>query len=357
MITFYREQDFQYFKYVVYFCALISSLTGGASMMISSCFAYVCDITNSKNLTHRLAILQTFAFTGSFIGYNLAALLMKYFKLTNQFQLGFSFLLFLHLCNIFISCIYIKLPKLEAATEEKATIGNLIHKKHFLYNLQMIYKDGKLNTKLILFNLCAMASFYCLAIQQISLFPYLKRPPFSIESSIYGYFQAAFFLLKGISLLLIFPKLNKYLRLRFVRAYTAQLTEQNEQNKELNQLLNLDELYQKTDIILCLVSFVSKFAGLLALGLIPNLNYLPLVPFMFIFSEFTMPTIRSLIVKQVGANERGKSLGLLSFCQNFCLFTGSIIFKYLFNATRHLDYGISFDLVAFIQLFSIITLM
>lgn len=203
MITFYKQQDFQYFKYVIYGCALISGLTGSAATLISSCYAYVTDITTTKNLTHRLAILQTFSISGSFVGYNLVALLISKVSITNQFQLGFSFLLFLHLCNIFVSCIYVKAPKDQ--NNNKPSLRSLISRQHFLYNLEMIYKNGKLNTKLILFNLCAISSFYCLAIQQISLFAYLKRPPFSISSSLYGYFQAGFFLLKGISLILIFP--------------------------------------------------------------------------------------------------------------------------------------------------------
>ena len=164
MITFYRQQDFNNFKYVIYGCALISSLTGGAGTMISSCYAYVTDIANSKNLTHRLAILQTFSISGSFVGYNLVALLISKVSLTNQFQLGFSFLLLVHLCNIFLSCICVKVAK-----DKKPSVRSLISTQHFLYNLKMIYKDGRFNTKLILFNLCAIASFYCLAIQQISL--------------------------------------------------------------------------------------------------------------------------------------------------------------------------------------------
>ena len=323
--------------------------------MISSCYAYVVDVTTSKNLTHRLAILQTFSITGSFLGYNLFALLISKFNLDNQIQLGFSFLLFLHLSNIFISCICVRTPK-----EAKVNFTGLINKQHFLYNLQMVYRKGNLNTKLVLFNLCAIFSFYCLAIQQISLFAYLKRPPFSISSSLYGFFQAAFWLVKGISLIVIFPKLNAYLRSLFVRKFTREFEAKKnatEPTKELNQLLDFDLLYQKTDTLLCVVSFASKFAGLLAIGLMPNLNYLPLIPLMFCVNEFSMPTLRSLIVKQVNEDEKGKSLGLLSFFQNFCFLTGSIVFKRLFAITRDIDYGLTFDLVALSQLLSIVILV
>lgn len=326
--------------------------------MISSCYAYVVDVTTSKNLTHRLAILQTFSITGSFVGYNLFALLISKFNLDNQIQLGFSFLLFLHLSNIFISCICVKT---KAPKENQVNFRNLVSKQHFLYNLQMVYRKGNLNTKLILFNLCAIFSFYCLAIQQISLFAYLKRPPFSISSSLYGYFQASFWAVKGISLIVIFPKLNAYLRSVFVNKFTREFEAKKiavaEPSKELNQLLDFDLLYQKTDTLLCMGSFVSKFAGLLVIGLMPSLTYLPLIPLMFCINEFSMPTLRSLIVKQVNADEKGKSLGLLSFFQNFCFLTGSLIFKRLFALTRDIDYGLSFDLVALSQLFSIIILM
>lgn len=324
--------------------------------MISSCYAYVVDVTTSKNLTHRLAILQTFSITGSFVGYNLFALLISRFGLDNQIQLGFSFLLFLHLSNIFISCICVKV---KTPKEEPMSFGSLISRQHFLYNLQMIYRKGNLNTKLILFNVCAIFSFYCLAIQQISLFAYLKRPPFSISSSLYGYFQAGFWFVKGISLIVIFPKLNARLRSAFVSRFTRKFEEKQiaEPSKELNQLLDFDLLYQKTDTLLCVGSFVSKFAGLLVIGLMPSLNYLPLIPLMFCINEFSMPTLRSLIVKQVNSDEKGKSLGLLSFIQNFCFLTGSLLFKRLFAATREIDYGLTFDLVALSQLFSIIILM
>ena len=122
-------------------------------------------------------------------------------------------------------------------------------------------------------------------------------------------------------------------------------------------MLNLDLLYQKTDILLCIASFLSKFAGLLTIGLITSINHIPLIPFMFMINEFSMPTLRSLIVKQVNEDEKGKSLSLLSFFQNFCFFSGSIIFKKLFTVTRDLNYGLTFDLVAFTQLISILILM
>ena len=106
-------------------------------------------------------------------------------------------------------------------------------------------------------------------------------------------------------------RLNKYLRSVFVGKFAKNFEENkelNEAEKNLNQLLNLDVLYQKTDILLCLGSFVSKFAGLLTIGLIGDLNYIPLIPLMFFFNEISMPTLRSLIVKQVKDDEKGKSI-------------------------------------------------
>lgn len=135
--------------------------------------------------------------------------------------------------------------------------------------------------------------------------------------------------------------------------------------------LNLQEA------ITCCIGLVSKAAGLVLHGFATTSVMMFCVPFLSMFNTFCLPSIRSLLSKQVDPNELGlqifikrlylflfkicyflfligKLFAFVASIENICTLLGSIVFNILYPLTRSIFRGFTFELAAILLIIPLI---
>lgn len=380
--------------------ALISGVSGSSSTIISSTHSYLTNHIEKSTITKRLTILEACIFFGGFLGFNLTSFILKYANPKNKFLIGFSLVAFMQLLIL----LYIKFF-LQDKDERTIKFGNLIKVDHFLDSFKILTKPRSNFKRLKLFILyyCGLSSSYALSVQQMLLFTYLKSN-FQWQTEKYSDLQGRISLMNGLTLVLIFPiiqfslqkLLNSNLTTIDSRTNMTEVEDDEEQQRQIEtneqqqqigieeqQTQNLDlsndnlneerqlrdierqtpNLTQnnsseqtdlKIDTFIVGLGFLSKFLGLGLLGILADDKYMFLLPILLMFNEFSMPGIRSMIAKTVDTDEKGKAFGLLSFTRNFCYFTGSFLFKYIYTITRTFYKGLTFESISMLQVLALL---
>ena len=355
----------------------LSGISGSSSTVISSTHSYLANHVKKSQITKRLTILEACIFIGGFLGYNLTSTILTFVDPREKFIIGFTSAALIHLCLVF----YIKLF-LHDKDERQIKFGKLINVRHFVDCFRVLIKpraDSR-RGKLFMLFYCALASSLALSVQQMLLFTYLKGN-FQWTTERYSKLQGGISLMNGLSLVVFFPVIQWCLKRLFDSAAGSrsnivdaavrsqpELLEATEQSEEIERSpgsiaenrpvpddVEAEKNDLKIDTIIIALGFLSKFLGLGLLGILTNDTYLLyFVPFLFMFNEFAMPGVRSMISKTVDADEKGKAFGLLGFTRNLCYFTGSFLFKYIYSVSHAFYKGLSFELVALFQISAIV---
>lgn len=352
---------------------LLSGISGSSSTVISSTHSYLTNHVDKSQITKRLTILEACIFIGGFLGYNLTSTILTYADPSEKFIIGFTSAAIIHLCLVF----YIKLF-LHDKDERQIKFNKLINVGHFVDCFRVLLKPrtNSKRSKLFILFYCALASSLALSIQQMLLFTYLKGN-FQWTTERYTKLQGGISLMNGLSLVVFFPIIQWCLRKVFglatnssrpVDAAAQQPEPTIEQSAEILYPpesitedaqapvdFEADRTDLKIDTIIIALGFLSKFLGLGLLGILTDDTYLLFfVPFLFMFNEFAMPGVRSMISKTVDADEKGKAFGLLGFTRNLCYFTGSFLFKYIYSVSHAFYKGLSFEIMALFQISAIV---
>ncbi|RWS23890.1 Proton-coupled folate transporter-like protein [Leptotrombidium deliense] len=303
----------------VFLAAGFSGISGGTMSLTANCFGYISDITSELNRTKRIIVLEAMLFLGGFCGFNLAGLLLS--NIGKDLQYAFLVTLALYI----VSLIYIFCFLCESREVKTADWRYAIKLDHFRKVMKTVFQkrdSAYKRPKILLLMICGMISVIAIAAQTSILFPFLKN--LGWESSLYGYYSGLMNLVNGISLVVILPLACKYLPHFF------------------------------SDAIIAIFGFCSKAAGLLLLGFSTSTALVFVTPIVFLFNEFTMPPIRSLLSKLVNDDEKGRIFAFLSACQNVAQFFGTLAFTSLFAETVNWFPGTCFEIVALMQIIALL---
>ncbi|KAH6939568.1 hypothetical protein HPB50_019541 [Hyalomma asiaticum] len=152
-------------------------------------------------------------------------------------------------------------------------------------------------------------------------YTFLTDEPLRWTASHYSFLQGINIAVEGVALLVVLPLAYRFLNI--------------------------------SDAFAGLLGSVSRFLGLLWLGLCTTTSMVYFIPVLFVFSEFTSPSIRALLSKIVAVDEKGKAFAVMSALQSFAMFTGSLLFNGLYPATSKFFKGFGFEFAAALQLIPI----
>lgn len=292
--------------FILFVCSFISGITGGTSTLLPNCFAHVAEKCDERQRTSRITIIEACLFGGGFFGFTMAGKILRSFPNSiNRYNINFAIFLLVHL-SLIIYVVYIR---------------KQFQKPHNLNRLPMNFKslltsifkclcrqriDPKQNYMiyLILFSF-VIISYWNVAI--ISMLFIYTRNLLHWETWKYSYFSSGKFGICGIFLCLL---------------------------PVVQYILNLFSFNKLSDGLIISAGLLSRGLSIIFIGLASMISpYLMIVALAcFIFAEYPIPAIRSLMSKIIEPYEKAQMFTLMSTLQSICFFSGSTGFLSLYNS-------------------------
>ncbi|KAI1301223.1 Proton-coupled folate transporter [Halotydeus destructor] len=314
-------------RLLIYLAAVLNGLSGGITSIMATCLGYVSDVSAVENRMRRITILEAVFFVGGFVGYQLGGI-----SLTYLFPLKFHYLFImnaaLHSCLI----LYVRLFLKESRTpvrSDRRILSRMFNYEHLvqLYNTAFKSRTERgLNRKIYMLAACALISTLATNVQTTLNFVYVKKPPLNWVSASYSLYSGLHFLVNGISLITFLPLM-------------------------LTLRPNLPET------ICGIIGFASKAIGLMLFGLATTSEMVYATLILYVFSDYTMPSIRSMLSKSVGADEKGKIFALVAVVQNITATIAGYCLYSIFSLSISWFPGLAFELIAAVQLIAIFLLV
>lgn len=193
--------------------------------------------------------------------------------------------------------------------------------EHYYQTLKTLTKKRDSRTVILLLLLCGFISYTYLSITLSLLYIHLRTEPFNFTTRDYANWMLRVSLLQGLSLI------------------------------GLSVCMKLVKSWNIPDPLVASLGFLSKCLGLATIGFSQSAQLIHWVPLMLIFSEFTMPPIRSLISKLVVKEELGKIYSCQSALSSFCIVVSNVTFYIAWQSVgQQLFYRICFFGVAILHL-------
>ena len=101
-----------------------------------------------------------------------------------------------------------------------------------------------------------------------------------------------------------------------------------------------------SDGVMAIVGLVSRMVGMILEGFATSTAVMFAVPVVSMFNTFCLPSIRSMLSKQVETSELGQLFAFVASVENVCVLLGSVIFNSLYPITRLIFRGLIFELCA-----------
>ena len=333
---------FENLTFIVFVCAFISGISAGSVGVIANSFGFIADITNFENRTKRITVLEASLFFGSFAGNLIAGSLIKSF-VYSKFIIIFSVNLVIHILVL----IYIKLrlTQIPNPTHDRILNQSILNQSisssgssSFIretfdliidvFRTTFKKRPNFIRTYIIIILIGATLAMLGTVVKSSLLFLFVKNKPLNWDTSNYGYFLALTFAISGTALCIL-PIIN-YL-------FDVKLKE----------------------TIMAMLGVSSRGLGLAAIGISSTTTMAFSCSVLFIFSEYTLPALRSLLSKLIHTDERGKIFSFLACLQNICFFIGGIAFNNIYQHSVKNDYftGLSFEIVAAFQIIALVLFM
>lgn len=313
-----------------------SGISGGIVAIIASCFGYVADRTSVEQRTKRIVILEAMIFLGATVGMLAGGGINKYVKNHHPELSSFGVVYGVEIILLVVVLLYIiirikKDDDLDSAPVVDSPSSSLWYR---LFNLNHITDSIKMVTKprndghrkdIILLMVIGLLSYFSISIQSTLTYLFLSSEPLRYDQTRYSYFQGATFAISGVALIVGLPITFKILHVK--------------------------------DTSLAIIGEISKMLGLIVLGISRTDLEVYLCAVLFLFSEFPVPAIRSILSKIVDSNEIGKVFAFMQLLQNLVMLISSQIFNWLWVATYDVFPGTGFEIVAGLQLIAIALLI
>ncbi|GIY71615.1 MFS domain-containing protein [Caerostris extrusa] len=290
--------------------SFISGITFGSVGIIATTYGYISDFTHEQSRTKRIAILESMIFIGGTIGIFVAGAFLghiDYERKLNNFVLLFIFEALLS--ATVVAYIIFRIPSYSTdnqSSQSPLSFSSLFSLKHVGYSLKTIFRsreDGK--RKKILFSLVALCLIYLGTVVQLFLsFLYVKEMGWTFTD--YSNFHSMQFAVEGFALVCIFPLLQRFPRI--------------------------------PDHFIGMLGLFSKCIGLTVFGLSVLSSQHDYMIYsciaLYMFSEFPVPALRSMLSKTVSPDEKGKIFAFTTILQNMCYLIAFLIMIYLYCTRR-----------------------
>ena len=337
---------------LVFIASFFNGISGGVSTVISSCFGYITDITDRDNRSKRITLLEASIFIGGFLGFNVAGLLMQH-VLRKRYEFAFLGCIMLHiLITVYIKTIIIETRgrirsqpnetevEMEVRNNEhhssqvqrevnnntKTSLKTLFELNHVKSMVRTIIRKRPVRSSILLLCFCCICSFDAMSVQMTLTFAHVKNNPINWTSSTYSYYSGLNFLAQGLCLLIILPLIYRLIP-------------------------------RTQDNLIASLGFASKGIGLFNLGLARSSSQVFLGVAFFSLSEYTMPSIRSMLSKLVDEDERGKAYSFLGLLQSLTSFSGSFIFPSLYVYCQSFFPGLPFVVMSVTEIIAMLTVL
>ena len=182
---------------VLIFANLMSGILGSFAMFNQATFAYVADVTNPKERTWRLGLLETMIYLGMTLGSELGGVWREYQGFGPPFWGVLAcFLLALAYVSLF-------LPESSIQSSKSTRPGGIVTRENLTRAVNLVVKPGpnrlRMVTILVAF-MCAVLNFN--GIVDLTI-PYVFDDPFRWRPSTLGHFFAVGYVSQGFSALVI----------------------------------------------------------------------------------------------------------------------------------------------------------
>ncbi|XP_055935851.1 proton-coupled folate transporter-like isoform X2 [Argiope bruennichi] len=303
--------------------SFISGVTFGTVGIIATTYGYISDFTLEQSRTKRIIILESMIFIGGTVGIKTAGLFLKHVHY--EWELNNFVMLFIFEAIISAGiAIYIIFRIPSYSSDSQSLYGplswsSLFSLRHVGDSLKTVFRfreEGK-RAKIILM-LIALSLTYMGSVVQLTLSYYFLRT-INWNFDEYTNFHSIQFAVEGLALICIYPLLHRFPRV--------------------------------PDHCIGMLGLFSRFTGLVVFGLSAlstNHDYMVYsCIILYMFSEFPVPALRSILSKTVASDERGRIFAFTTVLQNICFLLGSFSLMTVFTETSF--HGLSFEVAAGLQ--------
>lgn len=304
--------------WLVLLSAVIVGFSTGTLGTCATCFGLISGTTSTQWRSTRIAFLEAAMFLGGSAGFYLVG----FMKPRTSFVAVFSLELAIHLLNLLYIIFVVREPeRLRQADTDSATFESIFSFNHVRSMVRTVIRSRENNYRsVIILLLCSSLMLsYGLAATSYLTFIFLHTAPLHFTDSEYSYYHGGLVAVQGISIVVIMPLCLTFLQMK--------------------------------DATAGFLGALSRCLGLFWMSFATSSKSVYITLAMLSLSEFAVPSIRSLVSKIVGSNEKAQVFAFMSVLQSFAFFTGSLIFVGLFETTSARFYpGFGFTLAGCLQL-------
>lgn len=303
---------------LVMVAAFFNGISGGSATVLASCFGYIADVTGVTSRTRRLSFLEAAFTIGGFVGSYATSLILKSSSFTVQDAhiIAFTLCIILHLAIL----IYVwSLPETDRPLRPP-------DQSHVKAMIQSITKERP--TRSLILTLCGLGiANSCSTSTSLTLsLPWLKQSV-KWDSSQYSFYNGTHLLLAGVSLVLLLPMLQR----------------------TIPRVM--------TDPVVGFLGFTSKSVGWLNFAFASSNLQVYLGLFLFLFADYSMPAIRSLMSRAVTQHERGKAFAFLAAVQTVSSFAFSFALPAIFRHSPSTLPGLTFLIAASLEFLAAVRML
>ncbi|XP_065577143.1 proton-coupled folate transporter-like isoform X3 [Artemia franciscana] len=290
--------------------SIMSGLFGGFVSCIMAVVSYVTTISSAELRTMRVGLLESMTFVGGTIGPFIGGAI---FRASNSHTFVFLAILCCHslICFYVIFLIPEVSPPQSVGTTSKSC-ARYLSCEDFIGSVKTVTKKRDEHRRTIIV-LLLIASFVVMTVTAGEMdvaFLYTHNYPLLWDYELYSYYFGLKYGLGALALLVVMPLARRY----FVN-----------------------------DIILVVVSVLSKSFGLVLHGLSTNTAMMFSVAVVSMFSSLCIPVFRAQLSVLVDASEHGKLFAFVASLENLCTLFGTLMFNSLYPATLSFFSGFVFE--------------
>lgn len=307
----------------------ISGITFGTVGIIATTFGFITDISDESSRTKRLVILEAMIYIGGTLGIYIAGKFIKHFDYSSRIN-GFSLLFIFEICVAALILFYIvfRIPNRSNDYLESTEIsfGNLFKLDHVKSSVKAVFRPrdaGK--RKVVLLLSLTLFFIYFGLVAQFTLSLYFLQDTLHWTFSEYSDFNSMQFAVQGSILLLGMPVFFHFLKV--------------------------------PDHLIAALGILSKMAAYVVFGLSNNNTLVYSCIACYMFSEYPVPAIRSILSKIVDVDEKGRIFAFTTILQNFCFLIGSFVLTSVFKSTTEIFPGLCFEIVAALQAIALLIVL
>lgn len=275
---------------LIFVSSVLSGLSGGMVSFIAACFGYISNVTSTATRNKRIALAEAALILGSTIGMFLGGGMLKHTDYPPIFELESC----LHAVSIFYILFLIKEIRPEDRVPGLNICIKLFSGRHVVDMISTVFRprEDYRRSFIILSLIATLLVYYGLTVQIVLLYLYVTSEPLKWNQDFFSYFSAENFAVSGSALLLGLPVAYHFFKMR--------------------------------DTTAAIMGISSRMAGLIFLGLARSDRMMFICPVFFIFSDYSIPALRSILSKLVNADETGKLFAFMASLQNISFLTGTL---------------------------------